>query len=94
MTINEHDLALYSPAAEESFLGAMLIAPEFIEGSGISPDDFAIHKNRFIWEAVCQLSKNTQKLILSLKHMVPLALRLIRSFSIHLLCLYRIGKRP
>lgn len=49
--------ALYSPEAEEAVLGCVLINPEayFEIAHFLKPDDFHLHKHRWIWDAFVHL---------------------------------------
>jgi replicative DNA helicase len=46
---------LYSPHAEESLVGAALISPEILDTVNVNPEDFYIHKMRYIWQALIDL---------------------------------------
>jgi replicative DNA helicase len=49
--------SLWNVEAESAVLGAVLIAPdETIPTLTLKPEDFYIHKNRYVWEAVSRLS--------------------------------------
>lgn len=48
----------HSRDAEEALLGAVLISPEvFGEVRDVRPEDFYIHRNRFVWEAMKRLAE-------------------------------------
>ncbi len=42
----------HSPATEQSLLGALLMDPERLSNIDIEPEDFYIHRNRFVFEAM------------------------------------------
>lgn len=48
---------LFSPETEEALVGAVLIAPEIFISLDIRPDQFYVHRLRYIWEAIASLHK-------------------------------------
>lgn len=49
------DHTLFNEEAERAFLGAMLTSPYQIAEIELTPDDFFIHRNRWVWEAMQEL---------------------------------------
>lgn len=50
----------HSPANEEAFLGSALLDPEALREINLSPDDFYIRRNQWIYEAILDLVRNGQ----------------------------------
>jgi len=50
----------HSPANEEAFLGSALIDPETIRDISLSPDDFYIRRNQWVYEAILDLQRSGQ----------------------------------
>lgn len=47
----------HSPHAEESLIGAAIINPATLEEVDVQADDFYIHRNRMVWQALRDLSE-------------------------------------
>lgn len=50
----------HSTEAEEALIGCVLIDPVWYEMSGVISDQFYIHRNRWIWDAIGELRKENQ----------------------------------
>lgn len=53
-------LELFSKDAEDAVIGAVLIDQSVLFGITLDPEDFYIHRNRFVWEAVRNLDLKGQ----------------------------------
>lgn len=58
MDLNEHKVPVpYSREAEEAVIGSVLINPDAINLVSLVPEDFYLHRFRFVWEAFQSLIK-------------------------------------
>lgn len=58
--MSEQPEQLYSPANEESVLGAVIIYPESLQEINLEPTEFFMERNRFIWQAIQELRTTGQ----------------------------------
>jgi len=51
---------LYSQEAEEGVLGSVIVNPLLVDDIDLDPEEFYLHKNGFIWQAVMALKRSGQ----------------------------------
>jgi len=52
----EEETIPHSRETEEALLGAVLLSPKWIKVLDLRPKDFYLHKNRWIWQTLCELN--------------------------------------
>jgi replicative DNA helicase len=59
--MSDNDLGInvvpHSREAEEALIGAALMSPDLIQGIDLDTEDFYIHRNRMVWDALSALSR-------------------------------------